>query len=402
MCDINDIKGYISSPYLDKAYLLAILENEPTWLSGSYILSLHKRRGVLPEYAQVLADAAEHIKAIPKLALLTRVIYHILGEKEPYRKAFTSLELPKHQREEDRIAYDCFLAIAVCAHLESSWLQLERRGVEAEVIRNTLLWLERLLREGSIKNGRTCLDKEHFAAYSLTIYVKHLMIGRLRFEIEENAERPVRIYTNRNGEIKVLMDSVMLHKSGNILGTLGYSDGAGAFHADITETDTEYVGYTVNPLTDTVRREAVVLKKSEWRELYRKGDTLIKIHIPYGGRLDKELCQNAYARARDIFKRCFSEYDIRGFTTCCWMLSPELSDILAPDANIIAFKKDYTVFPALSSGMDVFLYVYGIEAGDIEEIDIEALPDDNTLRRGIKEKLKSGLYINQFNGYMPL
>ena len=169
-----------------------------------------------------------------------------------------------------------------------------------------------------------------------------------------------------------------------------------------TETDTEYVGYTVNPLTDTVRREAVVLKKSEWRELYRKGDTLIKIHIPYGGRLDKELCQNAYARARDIFKRCFSEYDIRGFTTCCWMLSPELSDILAPDANIIAFKKDYTVFPALSSGMDVFLYVYGIEAGDIEEIDIEALPDDNTLRRGIKEKLKSGLYINQFNGYMPL
>ncbi len=83
------------------------------------------------------------------------------------------------------------------------------------------------------------------------------------------------------------------------------------------------------------------------------------------------------------------------------MLSPELKDILPNESNIIAFQNGFTVFPAKSSASDAFLYVFGIEAQSVSDIDIPELPENNSLMRGIKEKALRGKFIHQFNGFIP-
>ncbi len=87
---------------------------------------------------------------------------------------------------------------------------------------------------------------------------------------------------------------------------------------------------------------------------------------------------------------------------CCWMLSPELKEILSPESNIIAFQNRYVVFLMKNAGMDVFLYVYNMEASSLSDIPVVELPENNSMQRGVKQKNLEGKYIYQFGGYMPL
>lgn len=198
------------------------------------------------------------------------------------------------------------------------------------------------------------------------------------------------------------MEDTVLHRSGHILGAYGAADEDGAYEADFKETETAYEGYAVNQETGLAGCERTVLFKTDWKPVYQSGCTAIKVHIPYGGKLDKATCAASYVRARELFARCFPEYDFKCFLICCWMLSPRLRDLLKPESNILAFQNGYTVIPSKSSATDAFLYVFGIETGSVADIDLEKLPENNSLQRGIKEKALRGEYIHQFHGYRPL
>ncbi len=84
------------------------------------------------------------------------------------------------------------------------------------------------------------------------------------------------------------------------------------------------------------------------------------------------------------------------------MLSPELKDILSPESNIIAFQKNYTIYPIQNNALDAFLYVYGIEKPSVSDITIDDLPEDNSMRQGVKQKSLEGKYVYQFGGYMTM
>ena len=131
------------------------------------------------------------------------------------------------------------------------------------------------------------------------------------------------------------------------------------------------------------------------------GDTLIKVHIPSMGKLLKEDCDAAYERARETFTRCYPEYDFKGFVCNTWFLNPVLRGFLKEDSNIVLFQNKYTVFPAKNLAPDVFLYVYGLRVNSAEEVDAASLPEDNTMRRGVKKLLQDGIYVHQFNGFIP-
>ena len=195
------------------------------------------------------------------------------------------------------------------------------------------------------------------------------------------------------------MDGVRIHRSGHLLGSYGCNDEDGAYDADFSESDTYFQGYTVNENTRLVEKKRVRLNKREWRQVYSSGDSVLKVHIPYGGRLDMEICQRSYERAREIFRKFYPEYNFSAFMLECWMLSPELCDILPKESNIISFRKPYTVYPVKNSAEDALLYVYGIENVTPLDINISALPESNSLQRGIKRKLESKSPIYEFGGY---
>lgn len=402
MQDIRNILGVkIESPYWDTAYEKAISEPLiPEWLTESYIRSIHEEYGFFKMNLETIISAIPYITEVPELCILAKTLYHILDTKKNFNEAFTSFEAPKApQGTANTIGYDCVLGFPVLAHLVPSWKELEARGIECDIIKDSLTTVDHLFTYSEEEVGRKAFTEQFFRMYGNAIYINYLRIGRLRFEIFEESNRPALIFEKNGSEHKVLMCNCVLHKSGNILGAYGCEDEDGSYAAEFTETDTHYVGYAVNTETRLAENTLTYLDKTEWKPIYKPDDNGLKVHIPYGDRLTKEACEDSYTRARDIFKRCYPEIHFDGFHLFCWMLSPDLRDILKPNSNIIEFQNKYTVFPAKDNAVDAIMYVYGIKEDDVRSVNVEDLPESNSLQRGIKKKLLEGKHIHQCYGF---
>ncbi|MBR5543230.1 MAG: hypothetical protein IKU65_03955 [Oscillospiraceae bacterium] len=404
MSDVRKKLGIkFESPFWDEAYSLALSEPRiPEWLTEEYIRALHSECNALPKQLDVVLSALPCVTEVPELCLLAKTIYHILGKKKGSLEAFPEIEFPKApEGVENTIGYDCFAIFPVLAHIRPTWAEFAARGVEADILRASLIWADSLFGDSCDRLGKPSFAKEEFMVHRVAIYSNHLTIGSLRFEIHQNSSRPAKVFANRNGELCALMCDTTLHKCGHILGSYGCTDENGAYTADLVETDDAYIGYAVNKATRLAENERTTLSKSEWTPIFVPGDDVIKVHIPGTGDFSKDAVKAYFARAREVFNRCFPEITFKGFVTICWMLSPELSDILKPTSNILAFQNNFFVYPAKNSATDAFLYVFDIRGKSVDEIDFSALPEGNSLMRGIKKKALDGTFVHQFNGFIP-
>ena len=197
-----------------------------------------------------------------------------------------------------------------------------------------------------------------------------------------------------------MMDGVTIHASGHILGTGGCTDREGAFEADLTETEDAYEGYPTDPQTGLVQSVRVRLPKHVWEPVYKPGDGIMKVHIPFKGSFDRESIARSYEKARELFPRCFPEYTCTGFTTATWLLAPELDAVLKEGSNIRAFGREYHRFPLASSGKDIFEYVFKVSVSDVSQVDIDSLPETTSLQRNVKELARQGTVFHEFGGFM--
>ena len=402
MQDVRDALGIrIESPYWDEAYKKALSEPLiPEWLTEEYIRSIHEKYGFFKKNLEVIVSAVPHIVKVPELCILAKTLYHILGTKKKYSEAFTSFEVPKAPEGYDNpIGYDSVCGFPILAHLVPSWKELEEKGVEENIIAENLTTLDFLFTYSREETGKHSFTKQFFEFYGNAIYKETFVLGRLRFEICRNLNRPAWIFENKLGEQKVLMCGCKIHKSGNILGAYGCEDEEGSFNADFTETETEYIGYAVNEKSRLAESTLSHLDKNEWKPIYTPADSGLKVHIPYGDRLTKEACEDSYQRAREFFTRCFPEITFKGFHLFCWMLSPDLREILPSESGIIQFQDKYTVFPAKDNAIDTIMYAFGVKENEVRSTDITTLPEDNSLRRGVKKKLLEGKIFHQCYGF---
>ena len=404
MADIRELLDIkLESPYFDEAYAKALADPElPYFLTEEYIHTLNDICHVLPTTYEMVLEALPHVVAVPELCLLAKTLYYILATRKKYPGAFIAFSLPKApQDSKHTVGYDTVAFFPVLAHIKCSWDELVARGVGEDVATSSHIWMNNFFFEATQKYGKICFPKEYFAAYGVGIYVTTLIIGRLRFEPKKDVTRPVRIFRNKKGEYLPLMDNTLIHESGHIFGTYECEDESVCYPADFKEAADAYEGYTVDPVTRLVVRERIRLSKSEWTPVFKSGDTALCVHIPNGGGLTPEAVADSYMRAKEIFERCYPEYKFTCLLLNCWMLSPLLGEILPPTSNILAFASGYTVFPIKNDAKDAFLYVFQISGTPIPEIDIAALPENNSLQRGVKEKAREGKLVCQFGGYRP-
>ena len=392
----------IESPYWDEAYSKALKETQvPEWMTREYIRSLHDDYGLFPTYIDYILAVAEEVSKDASLCLLAKTLAHILSTKKDFKDAFFEFELPKAREGEESIGYDCFAILPIVANLRPTWDELASLGMPEEFITSSLVVIEWLM-SGAIKEaGKPVFSEKHFRSYSAAIYVKYFILNRLRFEVHPKADICARIFKNKDGKLLILMDNTYLHKTGHILGSFGCCDKEGSYYADFVETDNFYEGYAVDKVTHLTQNKRTILSKKEWEPVLAPGDDVIKVHIPMGEKLRRKECEESYKFAKTILPRCFPEYDFKGFLTGCWMLSPELKDILSSESNIISFQNEYEVFPLKSNAEDAFVYVFGINGVPSDKIEVMALPEKNSLMRGIKKKTLEQKFIYEFNGFIP-
>lgn len=134
------------------------------------------------------------------------------------------------------------------------------------------------------------------------------------------------------------------------------------------------------------------LISSEWdieiagHQVHR-GDTILSTHIPRYAKFSEELCEAAYTRARDFFKKYF------GIETCVffcasWLLHPWLSESLNPNSSIVKFQKRYKLIELREELDEVNSMLKNIFFSLCDNID--DYPEDTSLQRIVKEKLRRG------------
>ena len=123
-----------------------------------------------------------------------------------------------------------------------------------------------------------------------------------------------------------------------------------------------------------------------------KGDTVLSVHIPAGGRLNEEDCEASYSLAREFFKKHF-DMETPVFFCYSWLLQPWLSEALPEESLIIRFQSKYKIIDFVNDPGDMLLWVFPQLCEKIEDY-----PEDTTLRRATKERLIRGDIIGYGSG----
>lgn len=120
----------------------------------------------------------------------------------------------------------------------------------------------------------------------------------------------------------------------------------------------------------------------------KKDETCIAVHIPRGVSFGEAECEDAFSRAREFFKKYYNMENII-FSCWSWLLYPWLCEVLPETSSIVNFRKKFKILRVDedNSGL-VWIFRNGI--GSAENISIEDLPEDTSLRRAAKKRLSEG------------
>ncbi len=234
-----------------------------------------------------------------------------------------------------------------------------------------------------------------------TYYHWQTLFGMARiFELEEGLQFELRkapagvfyIKNKESGMIVPLLDNRTVHRSGlQIVGSAGYEDAEGSFLATFREDDENIYGYGCYDCK--VETALHTYSKQEWEVYLRPGEDMISFHIPEGADISLEAILPQYKRAREIVRTRFPEhkgYDIFGSS---WILNPALLEIVKPDSKIAKLMALFTCYPVKDKATSVFSFVFNCKPEDLND-----LPEDTSLRRGLKKMYLEGRYNHIFDG----
>ncbi len=400
----------IESPYWDEAYRMALAEPDvPCWLDSAYLTRFVQEKNYLTKVYDRMAAAADAVLQVKELTLLVKVLKNIIAYKNenatgyhntyivrPPQEAFTAFELPKAPEGADPLAYESVCVFPVVSHL-INWIELmEDRGVDEDVIRKTTnYWC------GAVAGDLTRpISANLFMNYSSCIYRDELFIGTMRFQLCPSYPYRIQVFANKDKDVVIMADETKMHRCGHTWGNWNLLDEEGAYYAKVTEDETHYEGHVINKETYLSEPQTTRLSKAEWHLVYKAGDALVRIHLAGNSGFKRDLCENAINRAKEIFARCFPEYDFKGVTAYSWFMGPELIPVLKPESNLCQFRQMFHMFPGAAGAKDSMQYIYGIDGKEPWEVDIDALPEDNSMRRGAKEQMKKGNFIRNHGGFI--
>lgn len=130
--------------------------------------------------------------------------------------------------------------------------------------------------------------------------------------------------------------------------------------------------------------------------VYRESSYYLDVHIPGGGPLLPEQCQDAYDRAAEFFRKRF---DMEEVVISCysWLLSPDLDALLPPNSNILAFAHQYTLAETVPD-TDYSHLTFAFGVSEVPE-DLATLPEKSSLQRNLKAWLLEGNILRLGKGF---
>lgn len=229
------------------------------------------------------------------------------------------------------------------------------------------------------------IDKRYYNWILHYILCEMFDCGSLVFQFMKMPSPIVLLKNKQDQRHVILMTEGSFHKSGQVLGTPGYTDKEGSYDADFSETDDAFIGRCA--VEGNLLNEISKYKKSEWECVLRKDSLVVSVHIPRKTDLSRDVIKKSFSDAVKIINERFSEYDARYFFCLSWMLDFRYKDILGEDSKLVQFGNMFSRFPMKCTGRDGYGCLFLGYTGPDED-----LPESTSLQRKIKALYLSGGY----------
>jgi len=114
---------------------------------------------------------------------------------------------------------------------------------------------------------------------------------------------------------------------------------------------------------------------------------VLDVHIPAGGRMDWESCQDSFRRAHAFFPLHHADRPVRAAVCSTWFLDPRLAGLLPAEANPLRLARAVHLFP-VQPDPEALWFVF--QRPTPPGVDAATLPQDTGLRRSLADFLAGG------------
>lgn len=348
---------------------------------------LIRTHNALPqEYVQALEQVAKTVRSDALMLQYLYLLKHVMADETVSRRLLPYVQLPvSGSMERDFAPMFSMLDLT-----DKAVAQMQERNLPKDIIDGTVSEYSNIIRDFQDHNGYPGVCS-YLSWLQNIVSLGIIRINRFNFQ-KTTFHGNVRVYRNQQGDYTILADDVAVHRSGQILGSAGYTDEADSFHALIGENAQSFQGY---PVVDSkISKDAITLPKSQWTEVLRQDDVIISVHIPSHMSLSQDICEASYARAREIYDKHYPDVPYKAFCCFSWMMDTQLQDILGEPSNLTRFQDKYMIFPRKSGGMAIKKFVMLLTP----DAPVESFPENTSLQRRIKEHYRKGNYIYEQGG----
>lgn len=172
-------------------------------------------------------------------------------------------------------------------------------------------------------------------------------------------------------------------------------DTMGCFPRFMGETRTRFGEYRFDRGWWTWRQLEMKLFRLGQLEYELRENGEVAVHIPSDADLSPAQVDASLALAGEFLARFYPRWAAAEFTCHSWLLSPRLLPFLREDSNIRAFQQRFSI---LETDPDETCLQWLFAAKP--DADLQTLPEDTSLRRGVKAHLLSGGLIGQGRGVL--
>jgi hypothetical protein len=338
--------------------------------------------GFDPSIESVLKQTADMVSEITSLkAFAWHVYYRLTSLPVVYgstQRNFSGWPLPEKYLGEKAAVMYLLIALGTVSKSIEKYRQMK---VPENIIKDTLSSLKRVVGFYQNINGVPGLYPTQLAWTRNYLHGRIFRIGRMEYKLAEIFPFGTVLKNRLDGR------KVLLAPAGAIYNVNGFclqcDSNPTSFTAEYHEDSNSICGYPVSPHGFTLAQQQSFCKQ-EWEIILKEGDIVIDMHVPCGGGMNPEVCKDSFKKAFNFFRTTYPRKFKEVIFCRSWIFNTQFEEKL-PDSNLAKLMRECYLFPAVSSGMDGFFFLFGRNYDDLSEA-----PRDTSSRRAMLEILESG------------
>jgi len=362
------------------------VKGESFFYNQSYIAQVCDSLRLAPEISDALIASLEHFRQYPSLERLAWH-YHILVKGElNVKNAPHEWPLIGVLSESQQGLLHAVTALSLYPDIKQLYAE---KNLPDEVLRLTMSDIEIWMRDYKNLHGEWGFPTwnwivRHFKG-------KIFRLGRLQFEFS-HWHLPTKAYRHKDGNVVILIEEGQkLRSDGQFFDADGKKTDSGVWESTFTESEEYAQGFPIVP-QGHVHNKLIKLSKKVWREIFRKGDPFLNVHIPSGESMDFDACGQSYLDAFRFFPKYFPDFKYKAYGCFSWLLDIQFAKFLSPSSNVVRFLKEYYLLPmGNASSRPLLDRVFHAKM----DTPLSALPQKSSMQKALVAAMQQGVFFRE-------